>query len=161
MIRILLTSLLLATASFAFAPHAAAQGRCGFLDRGSYDTRVTPSAAVFPQPQASHFLAGQITLPTPVSLTIDPKPLLGNGIWYVCVRTPATSLGRGKPLEDLQFYNELTSAWQPITNDYTLIGISLGGVARTFTVPLRMSLDWSRDVPGTYGPTPIEFRVSQ
>lgn len=160
-IRLLLTSLLLATASLAVAPHAAAQGWCGFLNRGSFDARATPSAAVFPQPQASHFLAGQITLPNPVSVTVDPKPLLGNGIWYLCVRTPAAHLGHGKPLQDLEFYNNLTNAWQAIGNEYTLIGVGIGGLPQTFTLPLRMALDWSRDVPGTYGPTPLEFRVSQ
>lgn len=82
---------------------AAAQAACSGRDA---EARVFPSVLIFPRPEAHHFLAGQITLSVPVTITVD-APIWQIARWKVCVRTPVGSLGNGKPIGDLQFYLSL------------------------------------------------------
>lgn len=136
---------------------AAAQAGCS---SGDAETRVFPSVLIFPRPEAQHFLAGQITLSVPVSVTVD-APLWQVARWNVCVRTPVGSLGNGKAIGDLQFYNEHAGRWEPLRNEFSVVATGSSVLQRVFFIQVRVLLDWRKDVPGIYGPTPLIFQVGR
>lgn len=156
-LRILLSVLVLTTATLLAASPASAQAGCS--DVGAR-THVVSGHVLFPRPQVSHFLAGQMTHPNSVLVLVD-APIWDIGRWQVCVRTPASSLGNGKPIGDLQFYNNETGRWEPLRNDFTVVSTSSSVLQRAFTIPVRIVLNWETDRPGLYGPTPLVFHVSK
>lgn len=154
--RLLFSALLLTAAPLLAALPADAQAGCE--DIGA-STHIVRGHIVFPRPELSHFLAGQITHPQPIRIVVDARRK-HEGRLQVCVRTPDASLGHGKPVGDLQFYNGETGQWQPLRNELTLVSTASSEVQRVFTIPVRMVLNWETDRPGVYGPTPLLFQVS-
>ena len=136
---------------------AAAQAGCSDRDATA---RVFPSVLVFPFPDAQHFLAGQSTLAVPVSVTVD-APRWQVARWNICVRSPVGSLGNGKPLADLQFYNESAGRWEPLRNDFTVVASGSNVLQRIFLIQVRVRLDWRTDGPGLHGPVPLIFQVGR
>lgn len=155
-LRIVLSILILAIASLASAMPASAQA-C--RDSG-VEARVFPSIVIFPRPDVNHFLAGQITLAVPVTVNVD-SPIWHVAQWHVCVSTPVSTLGNGKSIGDLQFYNDSTGNWESLTNGYKVIARASSVLQRTFFIQIRVLLNWETDGPGLYGPTPLSFRVSR
>lgn len=156
-LRNLLATLVLTVAPLLAAASASAQAGC--TDVGAR-THTISSHLLFPRPDVTHFMAGQITHPSSVVVLVE-APIWDIGRWQVCVRTPVSSLGNGKPIGDLQFYDNETGRWQSLRNEFTVVATSANILQRAFTIPVRMVLNWETDRPGFYGPTPLVFHVSK
>lgn len=157
-LRFLLIALAVVSMSLSTGvARAAAQAACS---GGDADAHVFPSVLIFPRPEAQHFLAGQITLSVPVSVSVE-APIWQIARWKVCVRTPVGSLGNGKPIGDLQFYNEQAGRWEPLRNEFSVVATGSSVLQRIFFIQVRVLLDWATDAPGLYGPTPLVFHVGR
>ena len=109
-LRSLLSVLILATAALLAASPASAQA-CS--DNGARVHTLT-GHLLFPRPDVSNFMAGQITHPTSVVVLADVPLWDVLGRYQVCVRPTVSSLGHGKPIGDLQFYDNETGRWQSL-----------------------------------------------
>lgn len=158
-LRNLLATLVLAVAPLlAVAPASAQAGACS--DTGARAHTLT-GHLLFPRPDVNNFMAGQITHPNSVIVLAEAPVWDVLGRYQVCVRTPVSTLGNGKPIGDLQFYDNETGTWQSLRNEFTVVSTPSSFLQRAFTIPVRMVLNWETDRPGLYGPTPLIFHVSR
>ncbi len=111
-----------------------------------------PGTVVFNQPTAADFNAGFIGEPTMVLLV---WPRNSRKSWQLFVRAGSADMGGyGKPVSDVLWRTDSSTAWTPLTTGYQQIAQGTG-----FTIVylyFRTRLQWSLDVAGTYD-APLEF----
>lgn len=100
----------------------------------------------FPQPGATHFLAGQIDQGgTQVRVVAKNS----SRAWRLYLRAKDASLGGAngylKPISDVLWRVEGSSTWQALSTTNALVHTGVGD--QTVTVYFRMLLAWSRDAP--------------
>jgi hypothetical protein len=138
--RILLTVLtLLAVVATAEAQECTGQGR--------FSIRIRPGSVSFPSPTVADYNAGWLLAPT---ADVKVRPL-GNAKrgWELCLAADSPSMGGyGKPVSDIEFQQDGTGAWIPLTTSDQLL--ATGDRNRNVTLQFRVALDWAQDAPGYY-----------
>ena len=63
-------------------------------------------------------------------------------------RLEEAALVSGKPVSDIEFQQDGSGIWIPLTTTDQLLAV--GDRNRTVTLQFRLALDWTLDVPGQY-----------
>lgn len=111
-----------------------------------------PGTVVFNQPTAADFNAGFIGEP---SMVLQVSPRNSKKPWQLFIRAGSADMGGyGKPVSDVLWRTDSSSAWTPLTTGYQQIAQGTGPA--TVYLYFRTRLQWSQDVAGMYE-TPVEF----
>jgi hypothetical protein len=131
--------MLLVTASMADAQDCTGGGR--------YRIRIQPGLITFPSPTIADYSAGWLTAPA-ARVRVQPSGQANRG-WELCLSADSPTMGGyGKPVSDIEFRQDGTGSWIPLSTSDQLLAIGDGN--RNVQLQFRMALDWSRDVPGRY-----------
>ena len=110
-----------------------------------------PGNVVIDPPAAGEFLSGW-------SATGDMTLIVfafGRARWRLDVRAAAPTMGgAGKPVQDVYWRTDASSAWIPLTTDY--VEIASGRGVTFVSLQFRSRLDWTEDQPGSYT-APLQF----
>lgn len=113
---------------------------------------VTPMDVMFSTPSYLDFDAGWVDHG---GITVTVSPRNRNRPWQLHIQAAAADMGGyGKPVQDILFRVQGASTWTPLTTTTQLVTQGSGDM--TFTVYLRLLLDWTVDEAGTYS-VPFEF----
>lgn len=126
--------------------------------QGPPPARVTllPPGVVFPTPSEPEFDAGWVDHPGMV-ITVEPRNP-NRPDWQLFIRATAPDMGGyGKPVSDILYRPEGSSAWTPLSTSPQIL--AEGFQAGTVTVYFRLRLDWLLDAPGSYD-VPLEITSS-
>jgi hypothetical protein len=105
-----------------------------------------PGTVVFNQPTAVDFNAGFIGEPT-MALLVQPRN--AKKPWQLFIRAGSADMGGyGKPVSDVLWRTDPSSAWTSLTTSYQQIAQGTGTVV--VYLYFRTRLQWSQDVAGTY-----------
>lgn len=111
-----------------------------------------PGTVVFNQPTPADFNAGFIGEPAMVLLV---WPRNSRKSWQLFVRAASADMGGyGKPVSDVLWRTDSSSAWTPLTTSYQQIAQGTG--TAIVYLYFRTRLQWALDVAGTYD-APLEF----
>jgi hypothetical protein len=128
----------------ALASIAEAQDCTG---NGNYRVRIRPGLITFPSPTVSDYQAGWLLAPS-AEIRVQPRRNADRG-WELCLAADGPTMGvYGKPVSDIEFQQDGTGTWIPLTTTDQLLAV--GDRNRTVTLQFRLALDWTLDVPGQY-----------
>jgi hypothetical protein len=114
---------------------------------GDYRVRLQPGLIRFPSPTVSDYQAGWLLAP-PAQVRVQPQKKEDRG-WELCLSADGSTMGGyGKPVSDIEFQQDGTGAWIPLTTTDQLV--ATGDKNRNVTLQFRLALDWAADVPGQY-----------
>lgn len=131
--------MLLATTSVAEAQDCTGNGR--------YRIRIRPGLISFPAPTVADYDSGWLTAP-PAEVRVQPQRSVDRG-WELCLSADNTTMGGyGKPMSDIEFRQDGTGAWIPLTTADQLLAV--GNRTRWVQLQFRLALNWTQDVPGHY-----------
>ena len=114
---------------------------------GNSRIRIRPGQIDFPTPTISDYNAGWLLAPT-AEVRVQPRRNADRG-WELCLRADSPTMGGyGKPISDIQFQQDGTGAWIPLSTSDQLLAV--GNRNRTVQLQFRVALDWALDAPGYY-----------
>jgi len=128
----------------ALASTAEAQDCTG---NGNYRVGIRPGLIRFPSPTVSDYQAGWLLAPA-TDIRVRPRRRADRG-WELCLRADGPTMGGyGKPVSDIEFRQDGTGTWIPLTTTDQLLAV--GNRNRNVVLQFRLALDWALDVPGQY-----------
>lgn len=114
---------------------------------GRYRIRIRPGLVSFPAPTVADYDAGWLTAP-PAEVRVQPQRNIDRG-WELCLSADGPTLGGyGKPVSDIEFRQDGTGEWIPLSTTDQLLAV--GERTRWVQLQFRLALDWTQDVPGHY-----------
>lgn len=114
---------------------------------GSYVVWVRPALIQFPAPSSADFDAGWLEAPV-AEVRVTPRGAASQG-WEVCLRAESATMGGyGKPISDIEFRQNGTGPWVPLSSSDQLL--ASGDRGASVQLQFRVALDWTEDVPGQY-----------
>ncbi len=127
------------------APSTAEAQDC--TGNGRYRVRIRPGFINFPPPTIADYNAGWVVAPA-AQIRVRPRRQADRG-WELCLSADTPTMGGyGKPVSDIEFRQDGTGTWIPLTTSDQLL--ATGNRNRNVDLQFRLALDWSRDVPGRY-----------
>lgn len=114
---------------------------------GRYRVRIQPGLITFPTPTIADYDSGWLMAPV-AEIQVRPRRQADRG-WELCLSANSPTMGGyGKPVFDVQFRQDGTGTWIPLTTSDQLL--ALGNRNRNVQLQFRLALDWTQDVPGHY-----------
>lgn len=114
---------------------------------GNYTVRIRPGQIDFPSPTISDYNAGWLLAPA-ARIRVRPRANADRA-WELCLSADSPTMGGyGKPISDIEFQQDGTGAWIPLSMSDQLLAV--GERNRLVQLQFRVALDWALDAPGYY-----------
>lgn len=114
---------------------------------GRYRIQIRPGLITFPSPTVADYDSGWL-MATVAEIRVRPRRRADRG-WELCLAADSPTMGGyGKPVSDIEFRQDGTGTWIPLTTSDQLLAV--GDRRRNVQLQFRLALDWTQDVPGHY-----------